>query len=154
MMWEVVALLALAALGWLWFDSMRAREAAVAAGQLACGRDGLQFLDETVECVSVRPAREDAGQMTLRRVYRFEFSDDGCGMDAATRDQIFDPFFTTKEIGKGTGLGLSIAHGIVVEKHHGKLFVNSIQGEGTTFTIEIPLRQNAVDLTASLAEAA
>ena len=77
MEWSVVSLLALAALAWLWFDSMRARERAVAAGQSACARERLQFLDETVECTSVRPARNPAGQLLLRRVYRFEFSDDG-----------------------------------------------------------------------------
>src|SRR5215470_17654820 len=75
--WEVGALLGLALLVWLWYDSMRARERAVAAGQAACGRERLQFLDETVECTSVRPARSGAGRLVLRRVYRFEFSDDG-----------------------------------------------------------------------------
>jgi len=76
-MWEITALLAIAALGWLWFDSMRAREAALAAGRRACARDGLQLLDETVECVSFRPVRDAAGRAALRRVYRFEFSDNG-----------------------------------------------------------------------------
>jgi hypothetical protein len=75
--WALVTLAVLAALAWLWYDSMRARERAVAAGQRACARDGLQFLDETVECTSVRPARNAAGRLQLRRVYRFEFSDDG-----------------------------------------------------------------------------
>jgi uncharacterized protein DUF3301 len=75
--WNVVALLALALLAWLWYDSMRARERAVSAGQAACARERLQFLDETVECTSVRPARNAAGRLQLRRVYRFEFSDDG-----------------------------------------------------------------------------
>ncbi|HZW75092.1 MAG TPA: DUF3301 domain-containing protein, partial [Caldimonas sp.] len=71
MEWSVVALLALAALAWLWYDSMRARERAVAAGQNACARERLQFLDETVECMSIRPARNAAGRLQLRRVYRF-----------------------------------------------------------------------------------
>jgi hypothetical protein len=75
--WNVVALLAVALLAWLWYDSMRARERAVAVGQAACARERLQFLDETVECTSVRPARNAAGRLVLRRVYRFEFSDDG-----------------------------------------------------------------------------
>jgi hypothetical protein len=75
--WNVVALLAVALLAWLWYDSMRARERAVAVGQAACARERLQFLDETVECTSVRPARNAAGRFVLRRVYRFEFSDDG-----------------------------------------------------------------------------
>jgi hypothetical protein len=76
-MWEAWALAALAVLAWLWFDSMRARERALAAGSRACERDGLQFLDETVECVSLRAARDEDGRLALRRVYRFEFSDDG-----------------------------------------------------------------------------
>jgi len=76
-MGEAWALAALAALAWLWFDSMRARERAVAAGARACEREGLQFLDETVECVALRPVRAAGGQVTLKRVYRFEFSDDG-----------------------------------------------------------------------------
>ena len=76
-MWEVWALAAIAVLGWLWYDSMRARERAVAAGARACERERLQFLDETVECVSLRPVRDEGGRMLLRRVYRFEFSDNG-----------------------------------------------------------------------------
>jgi hypothetical protein len=75
--WELGALIALVLLGWLWFDSMRARERAVAAGRSACERERLQFLDETVECVSLRPARGEDGRLLLRRVYRFEFSDTG-----------------------------------------------------------------------------
>ena len=82
--WELLALAALAALAWLWYDSMRAREHAVAAGQAACARERLQFLDETVECTSVKPARNQAGQLVLRRVYRFEFSDDGSRRRAGT----------------------------------------------------------------------
>jgi Protein of unknown function (DUF3301) len=82
--WDVIALLALALLAWLWYDSMRARERAVAAGQAVCARDRLQFLDETVECTSVRPARNAAGRLQLRRVYRFEFSDDGSNRRAGS----------------------------------------------------------------------
>ena len=76
-MWEAWALAVLLLLGWLWFDSMRARERALAAASRACERDGLQFLDDTVECVSLRPARSDEGRVGLRRIYRFEFSDSG-----------------------------------------------------------------------------
>jgi len=76
-MWEGFALAAIAALGWWWYDSMRARERALAIAGTACGRDGLQLLDETVECVKTRPARDEEGRLVLRRSYRFEFSDDG-----------------------------------------------------------------------------
>lgn len=75
--WEGFALAALAALAWWWYDSMRARERALVVAGAACGRDGLQFLDETVECVNTRPARDEDGRFVLRRTYRFEFSDDG-----------------------------------------------------------------------------
>ena len=76
-MWEGFALAAIAVLGWWWYDSMRARERALVVAGAACGRDGLQLLDETVECVNTWPARDDDGRLVLRRTYRFEFSDDG-----------------------------------------------------------------------------
>lgn len=76
-MLELSTLLILAALVWLWFDSMRARERALALGKRACARDGLMFLDETVECVALGFARDDYGRMRLRRTYGFEFSDTG-----------------------------------------------------------------------------
>lgn len=76
-MLELSTLLILAALVWLWFDSMRARERALALGKRACARDGLMFLDETVECVALGFARDDYGRLRLRRTYGFEFSDTG-----------------------------------------------------------------------------
>jgi hypothetical protein len=74
---ESITLLLLAALVWLWFDSMRARERALISGKRNCERDGLLFLDETVECVSLGVARNAEGRMALRRTYSFEFSDTG-----------------------------------------------------------------------------
>jgi two-component system, NtrC family, sensor kinase len=65
--------------------------------------------------------------------------DNALGMDETIQAKLFDPFFTTKEIGKGTGLGLAIAHQIITEKHQGRITVNSALGQGTTFTIVIPL---------------
>jgi hypothetical protein len=76
-MTESITLLLLAALAWLWFDSMRARERALATGKRACQRDGLMFLDETVECIGLGFARDDNGRLVLRRTYGFEFSDTG-----------------------------------------------------------------------------
>lgn len=72
---ESLILVALAVFAWFVTDSMRARERAHAAGRNACQRNNLQFLDDTVELVSLRPARDDDGRLRLRRVYAFEFSD-------------------------------------------------------------------------------
>jgi signal transduction histidine kinase len=66
--------------------------------------------------------------------------DSGCGIPDEDLPHIFDPFFSTKEVGYGTGLGLSVAHGII-EQHNGTLSVESRVGEGTVFTIRLPLRE-------------
>jgi len=64
--------------------------------------------------------------------------DTGCGIPEANLQRIFDPFFTTKPVGKGTGLGLNVAYNII-KKHGGEIEVSSRVGEGTTFTIRLPL---------------
>jgi len=65
-------------------------------------------------------------------------ADTGTGMPESVKKRIFDPFFTTKEAGEGTGLGLAICHDMI-EKYQGTIDVESKQGEGTTFTIRLPL---------------
>ena len=68
-----------------------------------------------------------------------EVTDTGSGISQKNIKKIFDPFFTTKEPGKGTGLGLSVSYNIV-KRHGGDIDVKSIEGEGTTFTVSIPLK--------------
>ncbi|MCS0580744.1 ATP-binding protein [Massilia pinisoli] len=80
-----------------------------------------------------------------------EIADNGCGIPQAIQSRIFDPFFTTKPIGTGTGLGLSLSYGII-QKHRGRIDMQSEEGVGTTFRIELPIRQpDADDSTEKLA---
>jgi two-component system NtrC family sensor kinase len=65
-------------------------------------------------------------------------ADTGCGIPEQNLRRIFDPFFTSKDVGKGTGLGLSVSHGII-EGHSGLIEVQSAVGEGSTFSIFLPL---------------
>ncbi len=67
-----------------------------------------------------------------------DVADNGKGISPEVIDQIFDPFYTSKSVGEGTGLGLSIVYGII-EKHGGTIDVKSQLGQGTTFTIRLPL---------------
>ncbi|WP_341528991.1 response regulator [Nostoc sp. UHCC 0302] len=65
--------------------------------------------------------------------------DNGLGMSKDIKERIFNPRFTTKAVGKGTGLGLAIAHQIIAEKHKGQLSCTSTPGQGTEFTVKIPI---------------
>ena len=71
-------------------------------------------------------------------------SDTGLGMDETTRRRIFEPFFSTKDPGRGTGLGMAVVFGII-ESHQGFIHVDSLPGEGSTFTIHIPVPPAAVE---------
>ncbi len=79
-------------------------------------------------------------QLAPGHYVRLDFSDTGHGMDEGTCKRIFDPFFTTKEVGQGTGLGLSMVHGII-QAHQGAITVESIIGQGTTFTFYLPVAE-------------
>ncbi|UCF85887.1 MAG: PAS domain-containing protein [Desulfobacteraceae bacterium] len=75
-----------------------------------------------------------------KRSERIEISDTGCGIPPEDMGKVFEPFFSTKS--KGTGLGLAVSYGIV-QKHQGDIQVSSQPGQGTRFTIEIPIAQGS-----------
>lgn len=77
-------------------------------------------------------------------VVRITIEDTGCGIAPEVLPRIFDPFFTTKEVGRGTGLGLGICHAVVHE-HRGEIQVTSRPGQGTRFTITLPVVATAGD---------
>jgi hypothetical protein len=74
---EITAVLICIAVGWLWMDSLKAREAALRAAREACAQDNLLFLDQTVSITSVKLARDENGHVQLQRSYEFEYSDTG-----------------------------------------------------------------------------
>jgi PAS domain S-box-containing protein len=84
--------------------------------------------------IILRTRREDA-------YARIDVEDNGPGMDKQTRRRVFEPFFTTKAVGAGTGLGLSVSYFIVTEQHKGTIDVNSTPGEGSCFTVRLPLQR-------------
>lgn len=98
--------------------------------------------------VNASQAIEGKGTITLSTAVAQEhvvvsISDTGCGMTPAQQAKAFEAFYTTKPRGQGTGLGLSVSSGIV-EKHHGRIEVQSTPGEGTTFHVYLPISQSEV----------
>ena len=77
MSFEITFLLIAGAITWLWLDSLKAREAAIAAAREACAVEGLMLLDDTVAIAVVKLARDHDGHVKLQRAYQFEFSDTG-----------------------------------------------------------------------------
>jgi hypothetical protein len=72
---ELILVVLLAALAWLWLDSLKVREAAVKAARAACESEGLMLLDDTVAIASVKLGRDADGHLKLQRTYDFEYSD-------------------------------------------------------------------------------
>ncbi len=94
--------------------------------------------------ITTEPIASDEDANVPDRV-RITIADNGSGIPETIVKQLFDPFFTTKPVGKGTGLGLSISYQIVVDQHGGKLWCESEVGRGTSFFVEIPVRQKEVN---------
>ncbi|MEI7980940.1 MAG: two-component regulator propeller domain-containing protein [Bacteroidota bacterium] len=114
-------------------NAIDALEQKVKEGLSGTGATGTQTLVYTPQIVITTKMSEENG----RKQVKIEISDNGTGIPGEIRDKLFDPFFTTKEVGKGTGLGLAICHGII-EKHGGRITIDSSVNEGSTFTITIP----------------
>jgi len=95
--------------------------------------------------VNAADALGDTGTLIVRALCAapdevcIEVEDYGCGIPEELRDRIFEPFYTSKEIGKGTGLGLAIAYG-VVERHGGRIELDSEVGRGSLFRVHLPLK--------------
>ena len=105
---------------------------------------GQVFLNLTLNAIDAMP---DGGQLHLSCERTGEHlvtvvRDTGQGIPESLIDRIFEPFYTTKEVGRGVGLGLSIVHGIV-DKHGGRIDVDSEEGKGAVFTVYFPLSRKA-----------
>jgi signal transduction histidine kinase len=65
--------------------------------------------------------------------------DTGAGIPEEIQSRIFEPFYTTKPVGQGTGQGLALAHTVIVRKHGGRIWFETIPGKGTTFFLRLPV---------------
>ncbi|MBU2324324.1 MAG: PAS domain-containing protein, partial [Gammaproteobacteria bacterium] len=108
----------------------------------------LNLLKNAAQAIHQRPDSDISGRIVLRtRLLQnwaeVQVEDNGMGMPEAVRKRIFEPFFTTKEVGEGTGLGLSVSYFIITNNHKGQMEVQSKLGEGTCFTLRLPLAAGA-----------
>ncbi len=97
--------------------------------------------------INAADAMNGVGKIRIRSWTEGEYvcaavADTGCGIPRIILPRIFDPFFTTKGVGEGTGLGLSVSYGII-QKHNGRIEVDSTVGEGSTFLVKFPIETSA-----------
>jgi signal transduction histidine kinase len=118
--------------------------------QIMCqyGEINQVFLNIVVNAAHAIEAQHKDGSKGLIRISTqlqepwavIRIQDNGMGIPDTVKARIFDPFFTTKEVGKGTGQGLAIVQSVIVERHHGRIEVESQVGKGTTFVLRLPLQ--------------
>jgi len=99
------------------------------------------FINLIINAIQAMP---DSGTLKLttwleNNLIYAEVKDTGCGISEENMYSLFTPFFTTKDANKGVGLGLAVAHGLI-ENHKGRINVESTEGEGTTFTVILPVK--------------
>ncbi|MET0107137.1 MAG: ATP-binding protein [Sedimenticola sp.] len=104
----------------------------------------LNLLRNAAHAIYEHPEKHNSAKIDIRvrkedKRMSIQVQDNGPGMDDEICSRIFEPFFTTKPPGQGTGLGLSVSYYIVHDEHKGEMQVESVPGEGSTFTIELPI---------------
>ncbi|HEX8637787.1 MAG TPA: ATP-binding protein, partial [Pyrinomonadaceae bacterium] len=99
----------------------------------------MNLLVNAAQAISASSGEVRIGTRAEKESVVVAIADTGCGIAPENLNRIFEPFYTTKPVGEGTGLGLSISFGIV-ERHGGTIAVDTRLGEGTTFTVTLPLR--------------
>jgi signal transduction histidine kinase len=104
----------------------------------------LNLLKNAAQAIHQRDEDTEPGRIILRTRQagnwaEVQVEDNGTGMSEAVRKRIFEPFFTTKEVGQGTGLGLAVSYFIITNNHTGQMEVHSTPGQGTCFTLRLPL---------------
>jgi len=103
----------------------------------------LNIISNAIYAVQKRFGKNAGGEITIitshdeKNIF-ISIKDNGTGMNAQIQKKVFEPFFTTKEVGEGTGLGMSIVYN-TIKKHNGFINVNSSQGKGTEFVLQIPI---------------
>ncbi|WP_407312110.1 ATP-binding protein [Pseudomonas sp. nanlin1] len=114
----------------------------------------LNLLKNAAQAIHQREDDSEPGRITLRTRLNppwaeIQVEDNGVGMPEKVRKRTFEPFFTTKEIGQGTGLGLSVSYFIITNNHKGQMEVHSTLGQGTCFTLRLPLENSGLPLSES-----
>ena len=111
----------------------------------------LNLLKNAAQAIHQRENDSEPGRIILRTRLNppwaeIQVEDNGVGMPENVRKRTFEPFLTTKEIGQGTGLGFSVSYFIITNNHKGQMEVQSTPGQGTCFTLRLPLAGSAINV--------